>query len=329
MPRPQRIEFEHAFYHVMNRGSGRNMIFHDEADYQGFLDTLGEACFRFDCLVHAYCLMDNFYHILIETPKANLSRMMRHVNGAYTQRYNRLNKSDGPLFKGRFKAVLVDQNGYLLQLSRYIHRNPIDMKRPLVTQLSDYRWSSYPAYIGKAKPAGWLAQTLTFNKLPHKSKHHEYANYVMQGVDEETGQLYSKRNMTSIIGDKEFRAWVYEKRLSQLAAEPYSSIIEPGLTMEQVICGVANDYDVTGNNITKMVRGPQKENEARKLAMHLCQELVAAKLVDIAAQFHLSHPGSVSFITHQVRKRIREDNRFSQQVEGLIKRLMKSVDDFS
>lgn len=323
MPRPQRIEYEHAFYHVMDRGRGRNMIFHDDVYYQTFLDTLGEACFRFDCLVHAYCLMGNYYHILIETPKANLSRMMRQVNGVYTQRYNRLNKSDGPLFRGRFKAVLVDHNDYLLRISRYIHRIPIDIKKPRVTQLSDYRWSSYPAYVGKAKPVDWLAQALTFNRLRHKDKHHGYANYVMKGVDEQTAQLYSKRNMASIIGDNEFKKWAAAKRLSQLTEEPQSCVIQPGLTMAQVICGIAKDYDVTEDDITKVVRGRQKENEVRKLAMYLCQELVGAKLADIASQFHLNQGGSASAATHQVRKRVREDSQFRLRVEELIKRMMK------
>jgi putative transposase len=322
MPRPQRIEYEHAFYHVMNRGSGRNMIFHGDADYQMFLDILREACFRFDCLIHAYCLMGNCYHILIETPKANLSRIMRHVNGVYTQWYNRLKKSDGPLFRGRFKAVLVDHNGYLLQLSRYIHRIPIDIKSPLVTQLADYRWSSYQAYVGKVKPVGWLRQDLTFNRLPHKNKHHEYTSYVMKGVDEETAQLYSNRNMTSVIGDNEFRVWAAEKRLSQFAAAQQSRVTQSGLTMEQVICAIANEYSVTGDDITKMVRGRQKENEARKLAMYLCQELVAAKLPDIACRFHLNHSGSASAATHQVRKRVREDAQFKRRVERLIKHIM-------
>ena len=112
---------------------------------------------------------------------------MRHIKGVYTQRYNRLKKSDGPLFRGRFKAILDDHDGYLLQLSRYIHRNPIDMKSPLVTQLPDYYLSSYPSYIGKAKPVEWLTQDLTFTMLGHEDKHKGYANYVM----EETAQLYS------------------------------------------------------------------------------------------------------------------------------------------
>ncbi len=150
MPRPTRIEYENAVYHVMNRGRGGRTIFHGENYYRAFLHTLAEAHRRFDALIHAYCLVGNHYHLLIQTPRANLGRIMRHINGLYTQRYNRLLATDGPLFRGRYKAILVDEDAYLLQLSRYIHRNPIDMKKPRVTRLEDYPWSSYPAYI---KPA--------------------------------------------------------------------------------------------------------------------------------------------------------------------------------
>ena len=93
MPRPERIEYENAFYHAMNRGRGRQNVFHDEPYYQAFLDTLAEVHQRFNCVFHAYCLMGNHYHLLIETPDANLGRIMRHINGVYTQRYNRLKKN--------------------------------------------------------------------------------------------------------------------------------------------------------------------------------------------------------------------------------------------
>ena len=149
MPRPERIEYEYAFYHVMNRGRGRRLIFHNEQYYQVFLETLESACERFGGIVHAYCLMGNHYHLLIETPLANLGRIMRHVNGVYTQQYNRIKKTDGSLFRGRYKALIVDADAYLLQLTRYIHRNPIDTKRPMVDELQDYPWSSYPAYDKK------------------------------------------------------------------------------------------------------------------------------------------------------------------------------------
>ena len=138
MPRPARIEYENAFYHVMNRGRGRKTIFKEKEHYLAFLETVEEASNRFQSIVHAYCLMGNHYHLLIETPLANLGRVMRHINGVYTQRYNRLKKTDGPLFRGRYKAILVDRDAYLLQLTRYIHRNPLEMKRPLVDALAAY-----------------------------------------------------------------------------------------------------------------------------------------------------------------------------------------------
>jgi len=118
MPRPTRIEYEGAFHHVMNRGRNRSTIFHDKSDFDEFLKTLEEASKRFDAIIHAYCLMTNHYHLLIETPKANLSRIMQHINGLYTQRYNRKRQQDGTLFRGRYKSVLIDQDSYLLQLSK-------------------------------------------------------------------------------------------------------------------------------------------------------------------------------------------------------------------
>lgn len=131
MPRPTRIEYENAFYHIMNRGRVRQTIFHNNSYYLAFLETLEEASQRFNAVIHAYCLMSNHYHLIVETPLANISRVMRHVNGVYTQRYSRLKKTDGPLFLGRFKAILVDEDAYLLQLSRYIHRKPVETKKPV------------------------------------------------------------------------------------------------------------------------------------------------------------------------------------------------------
>jgi REP element-mobilizing transposase RayT len=216
MPRPQRIEYENAFYHVMNRGRGRQAIFPDDRYYQAFLETLAEAHQRFKCVIHAYCLMGNHYHLLIETPLPNLGRIMRHINGVYTQRHNHLKKTDGPLFRGRYKAILADRDVYLLQLTRYIHRNPIEMKRPTVSQLSEYHWSSYPAYIGKAKPQEWLEREMTYHMLGSKQRYKGYATYISQGVDEETAQIYNKGNQAAVIGDKNFKSWVYEELLPEL-----------------------------------------------------------------------------------------------------------------
>jgi putative transposase len=145
--------------------------------------------------------MGNHYYLIIETPNANLSRLMRHINGVYTQRYNRLKKTDGSLFRGRYKSILVDQDSYLLQLSRYIHRNPIDMKRPLVELLADYRWSSDPAYVGKIDPPEWLYRDKTYRMLGHDDPSTGYANYVAAGVDKDTADFYRKGNIATLIGD--------------------------------------------------------------------------------------------------------------------------------
>src|SRR3990167_3519219 len=155
MPRPLRIQYANAWYHVMNRGAGRKNIFNKKAHRLIFLELLEECHRMFNIKIYAYCLMDNHYHLLLSTPDANLSRAMRHLNGVYTQRYNRMSKTDGPLFKGRYKAQIIDEDCYLLIVSRYIHLNPV--KAALVKNPGDYKWSSYLAYIGVARSPAWLS----------------------------------------------------------------------------------------------------------------------------------------------------------------------------
>jgi REP element-mobilizing transposase RayT len=322
MPRPLRIEYEHAFYHVLNRAVAGASIFPEDTFYQSFLDTLGEACSRFDCLIHAYSLHESQYHLLIETPKANLSRLMRHINGVYTLHYNALMQSDGPLFKGRFKAVVIDCDRYLLPLSRYVHRRPIEIKKPLVTQLSDYRWSSFSAYAGKAKPEAWLAQEQTFQALSEADSYQSYADYVMAGVDDEIAQLYSTSRLPRIIGDKHFKQRIHEQSLPTESNKPAT---QSALSMRQVIDGVADSYGVSIDDITCMAEGFKKENEARKVAMYLCQELLDAKLTDIANHFHLNHYGSVSYATKQVRTTVKGDGEFRQKLEVLMKKIKEKT----
>ena len=182
MVRPLRIEYEHAFYHVMNRGKGRQNIFCGDDYFQAFLDTIAEAGERFNAIIHCYCLMSNHYHLLIETPLANLGRIMRHINGVYTQRYNRMKKTDGPLFRGRYKAILIDADSYLLQLSSYIHRNPMECQRPLVNKLEDWPWSSYPAFIGKACAPNWLRLSDIEGAGGFNRIHGTYAAFGSKGV---------------------------------------------------------------------------------------------------------------------------------------------------
>lgn len=227
---------------------------------------------------------------------------------------------------GRYKAILVDKEAYLLQLSRYIHRNPIDMKQPKVRDLKEYQWSSYPAYIAKVKAPVWLCRELSYQMLGYKQRYKGYASYVAKGVDEETAQYYQRGNMAAIIGDKDFKFWVHEALLPGLEMEEKSRVIQPDITMKTIVNEIARDwYTTTSDQLTTVVKGPQKGNEARKIAMYLCQELADVKLKDIAQYFNLSHVGSVSFITHQIRKKKREDKTFSNKINDVIKSIMKKA----
>ncbi|MFQ5542097.1 MAG: transposase, partial [Candidatus Binatia bacterium] len=148
MARPLRLEFPGAVYHLTSRGNARQRIFLDDEDQEGFLNTLSHVVSRYSWLCHAYCLMDNHYHLLVETPKPNLSLGMRQLNGIYTQAFNRRHKRVGHLFQGRYKAILVEKEAHLLELCRYVVLNPLRVKAR--SNVGRWRWSSYRATAGLA-----------------------------------------------------------------------------------------------------------------------------------------------------------------------------------
>jgi len=154
MARPLRIEFPGAIYHVTSRGDRREPIFDDDEDRHGFLAVVGQAMERFDAVVLAYCLMDNHYHLVIHTRRANLSRLMQQINGVYTQAYNRRHGKVGHLFQGRFKGILIDKNAYLLEVCRYVDLNPLRAR--LVRNPGNWSWSSYGAHVGRKPASAWL-----------------------------------------------------------------------------------------------------------------------------------------------------------------------------
>jgi len=170
MARPLRIQYPGAVYHVMARGNHGQGIFQDDRDRQCFLKTLGEACEKTGWRIHAYVLMGNHYHLLVETPEGNLVAGMKWVQGAYTQRYNSRHKLFGHLFQGRYKAVIVDgqDEDYFPVVSTYIHLNPAraGLIRIGEERLKRYRWSSYPWYLNRAgKRAGWLSTDRVLGSL--------------------------------------------------------------------------------------------------------------------------------------------------------------------
>ncbi len=209
MARPLRLEFAHALYHVTSRGDRREDIYHDDADRQAWLSVLAQVCKRFNWTVHAYCLMSNHYHLLVETPDANLSAGMRQLNGVYTQLTNRTHGRVGHVFQGRFKAILVDKDNYLLELARYVVLNPV--RAGMVQDPGQWRWSSYGAMLmpGWLPGAEWLAtdKLLAYfapdqQSLDREKAQQRYVEHVRQGIglppvwEALSGQVY--------LGDEKF-----------------------------------------------------------------------------------------------------------------------------
>lgn len=182
MARPLRIEYPGAVYHITSRGNARKRIYKDDMDRTGFLDILCSVAKKYNWLCHGYCLMDNHYHLLIETPDGNLSRGMRQLNGVYTQAYNRRHKKVGHIFQGRFKAIVVEKEGYLLELCRYVVLNPVRAKA--MEGPGDWRWSSYLATASESRAVPCLTVDWILGQFGSDRKRavRSYKEFVMAGL---------------------------------------------------------------------------------------------------------------------------------------------------
>lgn len=202
MSRPLRIEFPGALYHVVSRGHRQQAIYEDDSDRRAFLELLAEAVERFNWRCYAYCQMNNHYHLLVRTAKANLSAGMRHLNGVYTQTTNRRHRRVGCLFQGRYKAVLVDPDKYLLPVGRHIVLNPV---RAGATKVAGaWRWSSYRATVGDDPTPTWLAarELLEHFADDPREARKQYYVFVLNGVRERN--LWSNVRQQLYLGDDEF-----------------------------------------------------------------------------------------------------------------------------
>lgn len=201
MARPLRIEYEGAHYHVTSRGNERKAVFRDDTDRQKFLELIGRAVEQFGIRVHAYVLMDNHYHLLIETPRGGLNRALRYLNGVYTQAFNRRHKRVGHLFQGRYKAILVEKDAYLLELSRYIHLNPWRVNRG--TDPIKYRWSSLGPYVGTRAAPPWLTVREVMSQFGSRGKR-GYREFVAEGIKEGIRTPWDELRGQAVIGSEEF-----------------------------------------------------------------------------------------------------------------------------
>ena len=230
MARPLRIEYEGAVYHVTSRGDDRRGIFLEDADRVSFLGILGDAVERFGWICHAYCLMTNHYHLLIETPNANLSRGMRHLNGVYTQRFNRAHGRVGHVMQGRFKSIVVEKESYLLELARYVVLNPV--RAEMVRRVRDWKWSSYRATAGQEDPLPfltikWLLSQFGANPVDAVAS---YRKFVREGRDIE---IWNELRGGALMGSDGFvqklSPYLYEMRQQREIPKGQRLIARPSL----------------------------------------------------------------------------------------------------
>jgi putative transposase len=276
MARPLRIEYPGAYYHVTSRGNAQKDVFKSQRDREKFLGYLESATRRYGAVIHAYCLMSNHYHLLLETPEGNLPQIMRHINGAYTTYFNVKRKRAGHLFQGRYKAILVEADEYLAELSRYIHLNPVRVG--IVERPEQYQWSSYRSYTGHSTPPEWLRTGFILGCFEKKTEdaHRAYRPFVEDRLGKEYESPLTRTIGSSILGSA---AFVEEITTTHLQGKEDGNI--PAL--RQLTSRPSPE------EIMKEAKAAFGDNEklARRASIHLCHKYSGMRLREIGERFNV------------------------------------------
>jgi len=312
MARPLRINYPGAFYHITARGNERKAVFKSNQDRKQFLSYLGSAHKRYGAVIHGYCLMDNHYHLLLETPRENLSQIMHHINGAYTTYFNVKRNRCGHLFQGRYKAILVEKDSYCQELSRYIHMNPI--RAGIVEKIELYPWSSYLSYIGERKEDEWLETVFVLRYFGKRvdfarEKYREYVeNAIGKRMEDPLKQVYA----STILGSESFIEWAQGK-IDRQSREKDSRDIP---ALKALACRPTLDQIQQGTvDVVRDDAGLQK-----KIAMYLSQDMGGYSLIEIGER-HGLQASAVSQSNRRFRKKMKEDKHINEIVKDIHKRL--------
>jgi putative transposase len=314
MARPLRIAYPGAYYHVTSRGNEQKDVFKSRRDREKFLEYLASATERYGAVIHAYCLMSNHYHLLMETPEGNLSQIMRHINGAYTTYFNIKRKRAGHLFQGRFKSILVEADEYAVELSRYIHLNPVRVG--MAEKPGEYPWSSFLSYIGQSKVPAWLKTDFILEYFGQNSADasKKYRVFVEELIGTEYDSPLLAAIGTAVLGSTEFVETVMEthigKReqsrdlpsLRQLAFRP---------TLEAIITAVDNVFH-------------SEQKLARQAGMYLCHRYSGELVREISKLFKVTE----SAVTEAARTfplRMETNKKLLEEIER-VKAMLKNCD---
>lgn len=310
MARPLRINYSGAFYHVYHRGLERREIYKDEHDYAIFVKLLEQAHIQFKVKIHAYCLMSNHYHLYVETPEGNLSRVMRHVNGLYTQKYNKKYSRVGSLFQGRYGSKLVDQHSYSLELVRYIHLNPVKAK--MVKSPGAYAHSSYRVYQGRKQGFEGLETNWLLKQFGRKSTIaiREFEKYTLAGLAESWQPEESQLGRV-MIGTEKFFEEIRDKYLLGKKDTELSELREIKRTADL-------------KKIEKWIEQLDlDEKHKRKCVAYVLKKYTPLKLSEIAEKIgRVSYSGVAQMVRRLEQERL-EDKHLARELNRLEHKMSK------
>ncbi len=331
MARPLRVEFEGAVYHLTGRGNARQRIFADEKDCAKFVELLVESLQRYDVALQAYVLMGNHYHLIAETRRANLGRWMHWLATAYTVYFNRRHKRVGHLFQGRYKSIVVEAEGYLLGLSRYVHLNPVRGKvvgrgDPVERRrrLRAWRWSSYRGYSGLGKAEPWVEQERVFGEIGgvKKERRLRYRGFVEEGLLREIESPWEAVQWQTALGREHFlqRLKDHVEKKSQVHREvPALRQLRRQPQAQSILDCVARAYGCSKNNLLK--RGT-KGNEARAVAMVLLWDCCGMSLREMGELFGGAGYTAVSQMIARTRRKD-QNGLLGFKLDNLVRQCVK------
>jgi REP element-mobilizing transposase RayT len=324
MARAWRIEYEGALYHVLSRGNQRQAIFTDDEDRFLFLERLSEMADRFEVECYAYVLMNNHYHLLLRTRRANLSKAMQWLGVAYTSRFNFKNHCSGHLFQGRFKSMLVENDAYLLQLSYYIHRNPL--RAGIVERLADCPWSSYTAYAyGKERPE-WLNTEVILSQMINAPDRNQAYRESMKRYAKEEGRVWEDLKHGIILGSERFVESIKERFLPEVPHReiPQQRLAARASFSDSDLIRAANELGCDIGGFRKSARVSARKVDNRDLLIYLIWQSGGWTNQAIGDRFGLTY-SAVSRRVSIFKNKLREDQALLQKFEKIRSSLGKGT----
>lgn len=307
MGRPLRIEYPGAFYHITSRGNERKSIIRTKRDYERFLGYLESATERYGARIHCFCLMSNHYHLLLETPRGNLHSILHHLNTSYTNYFNVKNGRVGHLFQGRYRAILVERDSYALELSRYIHLNPVRAQR--VEEPSDYPWSSYSVYVEKGKGWDWLQRRFILEQLGSEEgeAQRKYRRYVEEGIGKDIGDPLEKAIGSTVLGLEGFVEWVREKWAKKMGAHREVPALRK-LSCWPDLFSIRKEVESVWGRGT---------STSRKIALYLSHGHSGLSLAEIGKFFGGISPSGVTQNSRRVKAELEENTGLSKEIKKI------------